>query len=167
MKAWRRINVNNIIIRQIMFCTSGVCITKPLPEILPYCPIYQRIRIRWKLMQNKNILPKMHLTLSCAKCSSFCWHVKCIANKVISAFSCLFYQDNPHNILLIFWFCHYCEIKEKIKPLKHDHYSDVIMGAMASQITSLTVVYSTVYSGADQRKCQSSASLNFVRGIHR
>ena len=47
------------------------------------------------------------------------------------------------------------------------HYSDVIMGAMASQITSLTIVYSTVYSGADQRKHQSSASLSFVRGIHR
>ena len=46
-------------------------------------------------------------------------------------------------------------------------YSDVIMGAMASQITSLTIVYSTVYSGADQRKHQSSASLAFVRGIHR
>ena len=38
---------------------------------------------------------------------------------------------------------------------------------MASQITSLTVVYSTVYSDADQRKHQSSASLAFVRGIHR
>ena len=47
------------------------------------------------------------------------------------------------------------------------HYCDVIMGAMASQITSLPVVYSTVYSGADQRKHQSSASLTFVRGIHR
>ena len=38
---------------------------------------------------------------------------------------------------------------------------------MASQITSLTIVYSTVYSGEDQRKHQSSASLAFVRGIHR
>ena len=40
------------------------------------------------------------------------------------------------------------------------------MGPVASQITSLTIVYSTVYSGADQRKHQSSASLDFVRGIH-
>ena len=39
--------------------------------------------------------------------------------------------------------------------------------AMASQITSLTIVYSIVYSGADQRKHQSSVSLAFVRGIHR
>ena len=47
------------------------------------------------------------------------------------------------------------------------HYDDVIMTMMASQITSLTVVYSIVYSDADQRKHQSSASLFFVRGIHR
>ena len=46
------------------------------------------------------------------------------------------------------------------------HCDDVIMGAMASQITNLTIVYSTVYSDADQRKHQSSASLAFVRGIH-
>ena len=43
------------------------------------------------------------------------------------------------------------------------HYCDVIVGVMASQITSLT----SVYSGAEQRKHQSSASLAFVRGIHR
>ena len=41
------------------------------------------------------------------------------------------------------------------------------MGAMASQIISLTIVYTTVYSGSDQRKYKSSASLAFVRGIHR
>ena len=47
------------------------------------------------------------------------------------------------------------------------HYGDVTMGAIASQITSLTIVYSIVYSDADQRKHQSSASLAFVQGIHR
>ena len=47
------------------------------------------------------------------------------------------------------------------------HYGDVKMGTMASQITSLAIVYSTVCSGADQRKHQSTASLAFVRGIHR
>ena len=46
-------------------------------------------------------------------------------------------------------------------------YSDVIMIAMASQITSLKIVFSTAYSGADQIKYQSSASLAFVRKIHR
>ena len=48
-----------------------------------------------------------------------------------------------------------------------DNYDDVIMDSMLSQITSLTIVYSAVYSGADQRKHQSSASLAFVWGIHR
>ena len=47
------------------------------------------------------------------------------------------------------------------------HYIDVIMSAMASKITSLTIAYSIVYSGAHQGKYQSSASLTFVRGIHR
>ena len=47
------------------------------------------------------------------------------------------------------------------------HYGDVIMSTIASQITSHTIVYSTVYSDADQRKHQSSASLAFVWGIHR
>ena len=41
------------------------------------------------------------------------------------------------------------------------------MSAMTSQITSRTIVYSTIYSGTDQRKHQSSASMAFVRGIHR
>ena len=44
------------------------------------------------------------------------------------------------------------------------HYNDVIMDAIASQITSLTIVYSTVYSDADQRKHQSSVSLNLCAG---
>ena len=47
------------------------------------------------------------------------------------------------------------------------HYTDVIMGALASQIISLSIVCSTVCSGPDQRKHKSSASLAFVRGIHR
>ena len=47
------------------------------------------------------------------------------------------------------------------------HYNDVIMGVIASQITCLIIVCSMVYSDADQRKLQRSASLAFVRGIHR
>ena len=41
------------------------------------------------------------------------------------------------------------------------------MGTKASQINSFTIVYSSAYSGIDQRKHQTSASLAFVRGIHR
>ena len=47
------------------------------------------------------------------------------------------------------------------------HYTGVIMGAMSSQITSPIIVYSTRNLGRDQRKHQSSASLAFMRGIHR
>ena len=47
------------------------------------------------------------------------------------------------------------------------HYNDVIMIAIASKITNLTIVYSTVHPGADKRKHQSSASPAFARGIHR
>ena len=47
------------------------------------------------------------------------------------------------------------------------HYCDAVMGAMVSQIISFTIVYSAVHSDPDQRKHQSSASLAFVRGIHR
>ena len=49
--------------------------------------------------------------------------------------------------------------------IENIHYCDVITGTVASQITILTIVYSTVYSDADQRIHQSSASLAFVRGI--
>ena len=58
------------------------------------------------------------------------------------------------------------DIKQSFGTSKY-HYNDVTMGAIASQITSVTIVYSTVYSDADQRKHQSSASLAFVWGIRR
>ena len=54
------------------------------------------------------------------------------------------------------WQCHYRALI----------YNDVIMSAVVSQITSLTIVYSTVNSGTEKIKHQSSASLAFVRGIH-
>ena len=63
----------------------------------------------------------------------------------------------------------YLDMENDIDTIYSDvlsYYNDVIMGAIASQITSLTIVYSTVYSDADQRKYQSSASLAFVWVIH-
>ena len=64
--------------------------------------------------------------------------------------------------------CNGCFIIQRCHAVKQEqHYGDVIMGTISSQITSLTIVYSTVYSDADQRKHQSSASLAFARGIHR
>ena len=58
-------------------------------------------------------------------------------------------------------------VKSADAKIQCNHYSDVIISTMASPITSLTIVYSTVYSGADERKHQNSASLALVRGIHR
>ena len=59
------------------------------------------------------------------------------------------------------------QIRKLYSTLPCPHHCDVLMGAIASQITSLTIVYSTVHSGPHQRKHQSSAPLAFVRGIHR
>ena len=76
---------------------------------------------------------------------------------------------NSSLILIIHFVAAYlaCQIMEYQKGghMAGNHYSDVIMGVIASQITSLPIVYSTVYSGADQRKHQSSASQTFVRWI--
>ena len=58
-------------------------------------------------------------------------------------------------------------ISARHKGYRQAHHSDVIIGAIASQITSILIVCSTVSSGADQRKHQSSVSLAFVRGIQR
>ena len=57
----------------------------------------------------------------------------------------------------------YVSAPDSTKP----HYNDVTMSAMASQTTSFAIVYSTVYSGANQRKHQNSVSLAFVWGTHR
>ena len=62
------------------------------------------------------------------------------------------------------WICKYDVIFDITDTRTRDkrilvHHYDIIMGTNASQITSLAVVYSTVYSGADQRKHKSSASL--------
>ena len=102
-----------------------------------------------------------------------------------STISCVMYE---FNIVIRVWYiqhlwmnlfggeiidclCYLFKTKKKMEVLDtHEsvvHYSDVIMSAMASQITSLIIVYSTAYSDTDQRKHQSIASLAFVQGIHR
>ena len=55
---------------------------------------------------------------------------------------------------------------ESVYVITKIRYSDVIMSAMASQITSVSIAWSTVCLGVDQRKHQSSTSLAFARGIH-
>ena len=93
--------------------------------------------------------------------------------------SSIFLRCNPYSFQLgsgNCWFTHHLDCLVIFEIVHHclnrfsyqqNHYSDVMMSAIASQITCLTIVYLTVYSGAAQRKHQSSASLAFVRGIHR
>ena len=71
------------------------------------------------------------------------------------------------SVNLVTVICYLLNRQKGSMPVHLQHYGDVIMSPMASQITSLTIAYSTNYSGADQRKHQSSTSLAFVRGIHR
>ena len=83
---------------------------------------------------------------------------------------CSFYETFPSFSPLQWHLLSYKTCLDTKPVLYQDRFCsliDVIMGAMAFQITSLTIVYLTVYSGADQRKYQNSASLAFVRGIHR
>ena len=81
-----------------------------------------------------------------------------------SAMACHLFATEPlHQSMMTSCYIDNC----KHNSVKFQHYDDVIIGAIASQITSFTIVYSTIYSDADQRKYQSSASLAFVRRIHR
>ena len=84
---------------------------------------------------------KIHLKMSSGKWRPFCLDLKVIKSE----------SGSP-----LFLMCSLCSL------FPFDHYSDVIMDTVASQITSLTIVYSTVYSDADQRKHESSASLSLV-----
>ena len=59
------------------------------------------------------------------------------------------------------------ENKSVVERVECGHYGDIIMGTMAAQITSFSIICLTVYSGTDQRKHQSPASLAFVKGIRR
>ena len=76
----------------------------------------------------------------------------------------------PHWLLAVFMVWYMAQMEDNDSRFPGEmmiYYNDVIMGKKASQITGLTIVCSPVYSGADQRKFQSSTSLAFLRGIHR
>ena len=83
-----------------------------------------------------------------------------------------FFVDNV-NLMILISFENFSELWMRreawsvIEEFFYNHNSDIIMGTMASLITSLMIVYSIVYSGADPRKPQNSALLAFVWGIHR
>ena len=83
---------------------------------------------------------------------------------IIVPFLCLLRYEIPSSIfvevlLAILSYKLQCYGSTGVSMNWFEHYDDVIMSAIASQITSLTIVYSTVYSGADQRKHQSVTGL--------
>ena len=85
--------------------------------------------------------------------------------KLQLVFRCPLYIDGRAHVT--WWLLMCLNLRQLHLQISCNHYSDVTIGALASQITSLAIVYSSVYSGAGQRKHQSSASLAFVRGFHR
>ena len=76
-------------------------------------------------------------------------------------------KRGPVSSAAMYWVCGINRSLLSTRGAFPNHYDDVTMSTMASQITSLTIIYSIVYSGTDKRKHQTSASLAFVRGIHR
>ena len=79
-----------------------------------------------------------------------------------------FHKMIAFNLMIFGSTIHYQEkIRSRLRVFTDDHYRDVIMRAMASPIIGVSIVYSTICSGADQRKHQSTASLVYVRRVHR
>ena len=118
---------------------------------------------------------KMHFKMSSVRCRPFCLGFNVLMHKLshselIFAWCWIAMSGGFH------WVQHRCDEISNIynkrmfiitSSSSACYYTDVIMGTTASEITSLTVVYSTVYSDADQRKHQSPTSLAFVWGTHR
>ena len=123
------------------------------------------LKLHWTLFLMVQLTITQHNGLALNRRQAIIWTSVGVCYRLVYAPFCL--KELTRSCVVI---C--CSIRDLSIPLSSEylscnHYSDVIMTTMASQITSLTVVYSTVYSDADQRKHQSSASLAFVWGIHR
>ena len=111
------------------------------------------------------VITMQSITCSCHRCLWEAEHKTHINKTLIPTYTII---ADSHWLRHRNQMCNVCTcILQNIIAHNHEHHTDVIMTTVTSQITSLTVVYSTVYSDADQRKHQSSASLAFVRGIHR
>ena len=80
---------------------------------------------------------------------------------VVLLFSCMYISTECSR------HCHYSACLSLHCESVFLHYCDVIMSTIGFRTTSLTIVYSTVYSGSDKKNHQSSASPAFVRRIHR
>ena len=124
----------------------------------------------WRIVFRETTLIQV-MAFFCWRHQSITWiNAGCLVNLIITTvyqwdfieiFEYVMQENASENVSeIIFW-------PRTPQRAKTCHYSDVITSALASQITRLAIVYLNVYSGADQRKYQNSASLAFVRGIHR
>ena len=112
----------------------------------------------WRRPGDKPLSEPMMIRLPTHICVTRPQWVNCSVSKI-------FYLAKVH---VRFFESHSADVRRHLSNMSLIFQSSAaIMGRMAPQITSLTIVYSTVYSDADQRNHQSSASLAFVRGIHR
>ena len=148
----------------------------PLVHLHPWLDIFHN-RSKKKCCFNKNTLAVFQQTLGCNDSSMH--HMTGWSNLNIPCHQyCRFHNRNRHTAGTDpLYRIGTLEAKKPHKQVRWQtcvciyvtilYYSDVIVSTMASQITSLTIVYSTVYSNEDQTKHQSSASQAFVRGNHR
>ena len=100
---------------------------------------------------------RQNFRLNISKCDHL-GHNKMLSHDIHSNYA-------RHTILSTKYTITFCTISARCCVLLW--YNDVNLSAMVSQITGVSIVYPSVYSGADQRKHESSASQAFVRGIHR
>ena len=130
---------------------NGWCITNTYHTM--HWQLYAWFVYQHNIVINKDVETKiLAATMACLGWIG-CWILPpqsaCIylRNKLVST------SLNPHNLARRKSKSWYMGFKCLVT-----HYNDVIMGTIASQITSLTIVHSTFYSDADQRNHQNSAS---------
>ena len=133
----------------------------------------------WLLKFHATLLTRYHILLTrmpcAAKCVRFHEIFSAILNSILLTTKVIRnHQWDPVQHCSRYWACWWpstlvsgAGTSAGTATVVYVHYGDVIMGAIASQIPSLTIVYLTVYLDANQRKHQISASLAFVRGSHR
>ena len=110
------------------------------------------------------IVVRLHLYIEAGPCLATQYIIIFSLTMLTSIFDNLFLEP----IMFTLW----CKLTLLMMGLEYSgsnwsHYNDVIMVAIASQITSLAIVFSPVYLNTDQRKNQSSTALAFVWGSHR
>ena len=148
----------------------GSCRPQMGPMLAPWTLLSGRVRQISTVSGEQAVMPVIFAFDRTASTLIQLWHNVIsdtnIYHKMLSL--CNYQQISSEPMLyVISLICLVHQINRMLWPLHHVHYNDVTMGTMASQITRLTIVYSIVYSVADRRKHQSSASLAFVWGIHR